>query len=177
MRLNKTKTKKFFEKLALLLANKSIIVILFFILICLIIAFIIFNLYLTKVIEKEFVIDQETSTVNYQLYDEVINDWKSSETEIDNDLLRLEGDGENPEKEIEEGEEEEVVEEDNLSEEELESELADTLFELYEFTEGELPSLSERAIIWQDLGLGNSDNYRGTYSQNIELLKRLKEEL
>lgn len=65
--------------------------------------------------------------------------------------------------------------EENLSMEDLEDLLVQTLFEFYE-TKGEgMPPISERALIWEELGLGNAQEYQGIYSQNILLLRTLKE--
>ena len=40
-----------------------------------------------------------------------------------------------------------------------------------------MPLISERALIWEDLGLGSADDYRGDYNQNIKLLEVLKEKM
>ena len=65
--------------------------------------------------------------------------------------------------------------EEGLSMEDLEDLLASTLFEFYEIRGEGMPPISERALIWEELGLGRSEEYRGIYSQNILLLRTLKE--
>lgn len=65
--------------------------------------------------------------------------------------------------------------EEDLSMEDLEDLLAQTLFEFYEMRGEGMPPISERALIWEELGLGNAQEYRGIYSQNILLLGTLKE--
>ncbi len=51
------------------------------------------------------------------------------------------------------------------------------LSEFYIIKGERLPSLEQRAQIWQQLQLGDKEEYEGTYYQNIRLLKELKEEL
>jgi len=63
----------------------------------------------------------------------------------------------------------------DLSIEALENLLAQTLFEFYEMRGEGMPPISERALIWEELGLGTAQEYRGTYAQNILFLKTLKE--
>ena len=65
--------------------------------------------------------------------------------------------------------------EEDLSMEDLENLLAQTLFEFYEMRGEGMPPISERALIWEELGLGSAQEYRGIYSQNIILLGTLKE--
>lgn len=65
--------------------------------------------------------------------------------------------------------------EEDISTEDLEELLVRTLFEFYG-TRGEgMPPISERALIWEELGLGTAGEYQGLYHQNIILLGTLKE--
>lgn len=65
--------------------------------------------------------------------------------------------------------------EEDLSMEDLEDLLARTLFEFYEMRGEGMPPISERALLWEELGLGSAREYRGIYSQNIIFLRTLKE--
>ncbi len=67
--------------------------------------------------------------------------------------------------------------EEEITAAELEELLARTLFEFYEMRGEGMPPISERALIWEELGLGSAQEYRGIYSQNILLLGILMEML
>jgi len=54
---------------------------------------------------------------------------------------------------------------------------ARTIFEFYSIKGQRAPSLWQRAIMWEEKGLGLRDEYKGTSYQNALLLKKLKEEL
>ena len=159
-----------FERLALFLSGRPGITLSIFLTVCFLFGFLIFNHYVIRLQEKDFEYDPEVKTANYQLYDKVAIQYGLIEEDLSDESEK--------EVEDEEGAESEVVaDKEDISDEELEEVLADTLFDLYEFTEGSFPTISERAIVWQDLGLGSADNYRGTRRQNIEFLERLKEEM
>jgi hypothetical protein len=51
------------------------------------------------------------------------------------------------------------------------------LYEFYKTKGGELMLIEDRAEIWEELLLGNRDEYSGTYNQNILFLEELKKEL
>ncbi len=165
------KIKKFFEKLALILYKRSILVLLIFVIISIGAGFAIFQILISNPLEKEFDSAVSTPTPNYDLLDDFQKEEEASEDPfIDEEDLQ-----EEDEETVEETAEELEVEE--MTDSELETVLADNLFELYEFTDGELPSISERSLVWEDLGLGDREEYRGTYSQNILFLERLVEEI
>ena len=52
-----------------------------------------------------------------------------------------------------------------------------TLFEYYQSLGQRLPSIAERAKIYESFGLGSADTYRGTAIQNTNLLKSLQTKL
>lgn len=67
-------------------------------------------------------------------------------------------------------------------EKEIESEVflenfqtAINLYKFYLSREQSLPTIEERARLWEELGLGKASEYRGTVFQNQELLSRLIE--
>ncbi len=160
--------KNIFEWLALSLSGRPGITLSIFLTVCFLFGFLIFNHYVIRPQEKDFEYEPELKTADYQLYDQIATHYGLVEEEViseeeseDEDEVDLEN----------------IAEEEDISDEELEEVLADTLFELYEFTEGVFPAISERAVVWQDLGLGSADNYKGTRRQNIEFLERLKEEI
>ena len=51
---------------------------------------------------------------------------------------------------------------------------AQTLFEFYAAQGRYLPSLIERAKIWEEMDIGAASDYHGSYFQNIKLLEALK---
>lgn len=58
----------------------------------------------------------------------------------------------------------------------LETEQYQEIKNLSEFYGGrgeELPSIEERARLWEEMGLGKAEEYLGSYSQNVRLLKEL----
>lgn len=54
---------------------------------------------------------------------------------------------------------------------------AETLFDFYMISQGNLPSIKSRANIWEEEGLGAADGYHGFSYQNILLLNALKRQL
>lgn len=52
-----------------------------------------------------------------------------------------------------------------------------TLFEFFLTKEDALPSIKERAKIWEEKGMGPAYEYQGFYGQNIKLLEELKKGL
>lgn len=178
------KRKDFFEKIALFLANRPLFIIITYTLICFGIGFLLFYLYTTKPQEKDISFSKTVAKPNQQLYEEITSSSsnKKKKEEEENESGKEEGD--KKEEEIQEedsqnenSESEEDINQEDLSKEELEDVLANTLFQLYEFNGDQLPSISERAQIWEDLGLGTESEYMGRYQQNILLLNRLREEI
>ena len=49
-----------------------------------------------------------------------------------------------------------------------------TLYEFYKSKGQKLPTLNERSKTFEGFGLGSSQSYQGTYSQNVALLGRLQ---
>ena len=190
------------EKIALFLFKKSWVTLLLFLILATTLGFLIFSYYVIRVQGEEFSYRGEVETPDYELYERVVN-WYgvdkeglrddseeeegedqgeeiiTEEEEEEEEIITEEEEEEEEEEEIDEEEliNEEEITEDDISDEEIEDVLANTLFELYEFTEGRLPTVSERAIVWEDLELGEADEYMGTRDQNIEFLQRLKEEM
>lgn len=54
---------------------------------------------------------------------------------------------------------------------------ASNIYEFYIIKDGFVPSVRQRAKVWQEKGLGSEDSYKGTEYQNMILLNKLKEEL
>jgi len=52
-----------------------------------------------------------------------------------------------------------------------------TIFQFYLMRDGRVPSLQERAVIWEEKGLGSREGYIGSTYQNNLLLVELKKEL
>lgn len=188
MKKTKKKITDFFEKLALFLYRKVIFVLLFFVIISVGAGYGIFHIFISKSLGEDFNPTVNTPAPSYDSLDYLQKNQKEKGENknpfIEEEVEEVEGEPRIEEEEedvLEETQEEDPIEEDPEPEEmtsrELESVLADNLFELYEFTDGELPSISERALVWEDLGLGDSEDYRGTYNQNILFLERLIEEM
>lgn len=163
------KINKLLKKLALFLNRNSLVVIFLDIFFCLIVAGLVFYFFVVTPREKTFNVSNKTPTLNQKLYDKALNNLEKSKEVEDNSFLQSEN-------KKQEDENEQIEVKEGISEEDLELALAKTLFELYEFDNSEMPTISERAKIWEDLGIGNKENYRGSYSQNITLLEKLKEE-
>lgn len=185
MKNSDTKLKNFFEKLALFLYRKAILVLIIFVIISVGVGYIIFQLLILNPLEEDFNPAATTPTPNYEL----LNNLQKEESDLVQDPFRGDGgvveerqEDDETEEEVDKSEEDleetaEDLEVEEMTDDQLESVLVDNLFELYEFTDGELPSISERAVVWEDLGLGDREEYRGTYSQNILFLERLVEEI
>ena len=83
-----------------------------------------------------------------------------------------------PPSEPQEQQESEEEKKTELSAEEIEKLLkASNLYEFYLIKEKGLPSISQRAKVWEEKGLGSSQEYSGLDYQNIRLLEALKKEL
>lgn len=162
MNYKKKKTKDFFERVAYFLANKPLFITITYFLICLGIGLLIFYFYIVIPQEKSFTFNEKVSKPNRDLFLQVNEKWSEAEVEDEN---------------LQEEEFEDNLNNEDISEGELEDILAETLFELYEFKEGNLPTIEERALVWEDLGLGDAQDYKGSFSQNILFLQKLKDEL
>ncbi len=160
------------------MARKPLIFISFSLLISFGGAIIFFNYFVIGSQERVFSQDVETPELRRELFARIAEERIAKEEGVDSEKDEdIEDDQGQESKEIKTDEESNQQVDEDISEEELEEVLADTLFELYEFTDGELPSIAERAVVWEDLGLGDREEYRGTYSQNILFLERLIEEI
>ena len=77
---------------------------------------------------------------------------------------------------LNEDKEDDFREENNFLDKEkiTEALLIKTLFEFYILEEKDMPSISERSLIWENLGLGKAEEYKGLYYQNVIFLEALK---
>ncbi len=204
--MRKEKTKNILERIANLLSAKFKFILVILLLACSAFSFFIFNVYVANPQEKEFDTQLNLEVPDYELYQKIAEERLGKVIDQEGEETDEEGEGDIDEEKVdeeeaedEEGDEEEREETDeddkeetdeddelptdedlennNISDEELEDFLANTLFELYEFTEGSLPTVSERAKVWEDLGLGGQDEYVGSRSQNIKFLEELKEKM
>ncbi len=122
--------------------------------------------------EEEIVLDVdsyrslEEKIENYQKsFNKTTEDVVSEASEEDTEeSIFLENDNDDNQKDLE-----------GISFEDLESILAQTIYEFYNFKGDRIPSIYQRSLIWKELGLGDSKDYRGDYNQNIIFLKQLKE--
>ncbi len=190
---NFKKIIKYFDKIVFLITKKPFIVLVFIILLSLFFSLLIFYLYFYLPLQKDFDFHYSSfEDKNYYL--DVKNIWDKDEINLkskdyynifiparitEDELI---DDNQEQGQEQEEVQKEEISIEDftidvELSEENLESLLIKTLFEFYQTKEDTMPLISERALIWEDLGLGSADDYRGDYNQNIKLLEVLKEKM
>ncbi len=113
--------------------------------------------------EDERIVQEMTKEDYFNLFSTVNIDYEPKENLKENELV------------------EDFFPEDNaekaLPPEEIEDLLARTLFEFYQEKEEDMPQIEERAQIWETLGLGDAEEYRGLYQQNILFLEALKEKM
>lgn len=197
MKINLNKIKEFLKKLPEILASHVFLTFLGFLFISLIIGIIIFYQQkiliergILKVVEKPLEFEQKT-------YQKVLDIWREREKrfketdfkkylnpfystfqlieekpELEPELeLELE-----PEKVPELTPEPEIIL--KLPDQKIKKlQAATTLEEFYKIKEERLPSIKERAKIWQEKNLGLVEEYFGTFYQNIRLLNELKKRL
>jgi|GEM_PF-3287046 len=125
--------------------------------------------------------------LDYEYYSRVVSRWEEDKERQDEEEYfsiffpskELEEDDKEPEitEEVENdnAEEHEELEEQIIDHERVEEMLTETLFEFFQEREGEMPEIRERAEVWEELGLGEAEEYRGLYEQNIIFLRTLKE--
>jgi len=127
--------------------------------------------------------EKKTAELDYGQYGSVIDRWNENEKikqEKDKDFPlifyrneakknEIEGDGmDKADNRINDYEE-------RIDAKKVEDLLAETLFEFFQQKEGEMPEIKERAQVWEELGLGVAQEYRGLYEQNIIFLRTLRE--
>ncbi len=177
------KTKLFFKKLANVFIRYpfflSLILIIFVILF---VAGKFYFFYFQKQPQLEIILNEEIVRVDFKTYQKVINEWIFRQQRFEKAPFKKYLD---PFFEIER-EIQEIQELTPLIEIEpqpLEPEKikllkqATTLFEFFLIKGDILPSIRERAKIWEEKGLGPAYEYQGFYEQNIRLLEMLKKEL
>jgi hypothetical protein len=112
-------------------------------------------------------VENNTATVNISGNEEVISPTSTQEAVTTS-------------KEISGGNEEETLaQETNSSKGDLMAKLlfAGNIFDFYRIKKEKFPSVFERAITWEQKGLGKRDDYYGSVYQNMLLLQALKKEL
>lgn len=127
-------------------------------------------------------ITQEPVQFKENLYQKILEEWQVKEEKFEEAESKQYFNPFQPGKRGETG-----TGEKKLSEERIQELLANPQIQelletsnLYEFyiAEGEtFLTIEERARIWQELELGQEEEYQGTYSQNIKFLLELKQEL
>jgi len=176
-RLKIKEIKQFLKKLPRTLGERSFLTFLGLLLIALIFSgFIFYKHSPTTKIGGGLEALEKPLKFNEKVYQEVLKIWQEKEKKFEETNFKKYPDPFQP-----------ILEEKKLSKERTEELLSLPLIQellktsnLYQFyaTKGEkLFTVGERSQIWQELGLGQSEEYQGTYSQNIKLLEELKKEL
>ncbi len=150
-------------------------------------------------LEKNFVYNVKIPDVDMDSFNNVLDKWDKNRMTRENireeyDFVFLDGFGElsqdnigqETQKEAQESEEYfEIVDEidvdievevessSRLTEEDVDRLLTETLYEYYLQRGEDIPDIPERAVLWEDLGLGDKDDYHGYYHQNIIFLRKL----
>ena len=193
------KIKRISEKTIWFLIRNPVLAVFLSLVLSLFLGFIIFYQYIFFPTQKDFSFDHDIVEFDKRTYQRVLEEWERRDKRIE-----LIGEQEYkdvffivPEKndkpaeipveetinDLDEEPEEDIVEkllekeEEELSPEELEIVLAETLFEFYRMRDEEMPKITERALVWEELGLGEAGEYKGHYHQNVVLLQTLKEKL
>ncbi len=152
--------------------NRPALVILLAILFCVGFGNSLFYKYVFIPIENDFFHQETIVDIDIDSYFSVLEKWEENRERFENADDKEFKDPFFPVR-IEPGEEKSIEEE--ITPETLEEILAQTLFDFYEMRGEGMPPISERALIWEELGLGTAEDYRGIYTQNVSLLGILKE--
>jgi len=183
------KIKQFLKKLPRTLGEKSFLTFLGLLLIALIFSGLIFYKYSFLAEKGKLEVLEKPLKFNEKVYQVVLKIWQEKEKKFEETNFKKYPDPfrgikiESPEStlapEVEEGElEEELIPEMPLTELEIKELQATTnLYEFYRIKGEKLPSITERAKIWEEKGLGTEEEYIGSFYQNQKLLTELKKEL
>lgn len=169
----------FLKKLPVILVEHSFLSFFIFLLISVFLGSFIFYQYVILAETKEPDLFIKPTEFKEETYQEILKTWEEREKQFDEaspqnylDPFRPMGEKWDPEAFLEEKGVEAISE---LSGEKLESVLAIlNLWQFYTNKGGGLPSIAERAEIWEELGLGKKENYYGSLYQNTVLLAELK---
>ncbi len=179
IKINPKKIKIIFIKIKSFLIGKPLFSVFLFFLLSTLIALLIFYNYIFILPQKNISINWDAFIVNRNQYNNIFSKLnermekleKKEEYDLFSPIIK------NDKEAIRKDYFNETEENQNIMEEELESILIQTLFDFYEINKNEMPPISERALIWEKLGLGSVEEYKGNYNQNINLLRALKEEI
>lgn len=189
MKLPKIKIKKiknFLQKLPRKLALRAFSTFFGLLVFSLILGAIIFYKYVILIKQKEIELSEEVLRFEEKTYQEVLSNLEEKEKrfkdtdskeylDIFKEIKEKSQETNSQSSPKEEPEEPEEPEGSELQKERLKA--AANLYIFY-FIKGEfLPSIDERAKIWEEKGFGLAQNYKGFSRQNIKLLEALKEEL
>ena len=181
-KLKKETINVFLSKILKKLSASSFFTFFIFFSLFLILGIIIFYQYAFLAKKVKIEASEEVFQFEEKAYEEILKVWEEKE-----ERFRRVDYKEYPDPFQPISEEKELPEEKRLPEERIEELLnipliqdllrAANLYDFYSKKGGELLLIEERAQIWQELGLGEASEYRGTYSQNIKFLEELKKEL
>ena len=160
--------------------SRSFLIIILSISTCIIFGGVIFYKYILIPIEGNFKHQKDLIEIDIDSYLNVLDKWEDNKRrfkeadikKFKNPFFPIQAKVNLPKDEI--IIEEETIIEDNISLEDFEEILAQTIFDFYKIKGEEMPLIPERALIWEELGLGKAEDYRGTHFQNISLLGALK---
>ena len=189
MKILKLKTKKikaFLKKIPKILGARAFLTFLGLLFFSLIGGGIIFYRYSILVEKTELDVSEEPLQFKEKTYQEVLKTWQEKEKKFrEADLKQyldpfqeIREESSVPTTELEEEEkEEEIISEEFPTDKIKELQATTNLDEFYIIKEGKLASLSDRAKLWEEKGLGLAKEYIGSPYQNLKLLEELKKEL
>lgn len=175
IKISLNKTKKFFIKLPESLGEHAFAAFLVLFIISIIIGALIFYKYSVLAGGREIEIIEKAFQFKEKNYQEILKIWeerekKFQEAGLKNFLNPFQGMGTKVPSTP-------SVEQEQELKPEIPLENLQTAINLYKFylSKGEiLPSIAERASLWEELGLGKASEYQGTIYQNQKLLEELK---
>ena len=178
------KLKLFFKKLLNIFVRYPLIVSLFLIIFVILLIGKEVYFYFQKQPQIGIIQDEKIVAIDFKIYQEIINEWSFRQQRLERAPFRkyLDPFFEKV-KEIQEPvplidfpkltdpKQPLDIEKVNLLKQTI------TLFEFFLTKEDALPSIKERAKIWEEKGMGPAYEYQGFYGQNIKLLEELKKGL
>ncbi len=166
------KIRSFFEKLIGFLTEKPIFSVIFIVLLCSFLGVLFFYRYVLIPAGEDFVIKEQDLQLNLESYENIVRRWDIEEKRIETIERRRYQNIFLPK-----GEDAPSQREEDISPQELEDILSNTLYEFYSLRGDHMPPIEERALIWEELGLGKAQEYRGYYFQNVIFLNFLLDKM
>lgn len=185
MKIPKLKTQKitvFLKDLPKKLSNRAFFTFLILLFLSLILGEFIFYTYFISIKEAKIEVSEKILQFQEKTYQRILEVWQEKEKQFkeadSKEYFNLFKEKKETQKQIiptQEKKEPEAFPQPPIGETQ-ELQTATTLTEFYKKKGENLPTLSERARLWQEKGLGSKDEYIGSEYQNFKLLEALKKE-